>query len=241
MNEAPPLKSLEDGGLSQEPSGEPSTDSAPLKFYSPAPEMQMGAPCTICTFATPRGRPVRSSATEWGHFLDCLVAIFPLMCISHLLVQRTHSFSSDHTVDFVCSHGRLPGASGGIARAWLALEIDAAPRRKQTSIVARVLIPWARDPIDGGGPRRLTVVISSAECRPFIASISRQLRQTAFELWRADPRRLAFESQVSARWSRRMLSLVKAVLSTGDLKSAPLPELHEFSGPGAQGEMLREF
>ena len=112
--------------------------------------MQMGALLAIWTPATPRGRPVRSPATEWGHFLNSLVAITPLMCSSHLLEQYTHSFFSDHIVAFVGSHGSLPVAWGGIALARLALKIDAAPNRKWTSIEARVVIPWARDLFDGG-------------------------------------------------------------------------------------------
>ena len=166
----------------------------------------MGAFRAICTPATPRGRPVRSPAAEWGHFLNFLVAISPLMCISHLLVQYTHSFSSHHIVDFVGSHGSLPVACGGIALARLPLKIDAAPKRKRTSIVARIVNPRARDPIEGGRPRRVTEVISTAEGRPFIASMSRQLRQTIFELRRADLRFLGCGSRVSPCWSRRPFS-----------------------------------
>ena len=175
--------------------------------------MQMGAFRGICTPATPCGRPVRSPATEWGLFLNFLVAISPFMCGSHPLLQYTHSFSSNHIVAVRGSHESLPVLCGGAAFAKLVLKIDAAPKRKRTSIVARVAIPRARDSVEGGGHRHLTVVISTADGRPLIASISRQLRQTIFELWRADLRCLACGSRASACGSRR-------IFSRGNLRSS---------------------
>ena len=83
---------------------------------------------------------------------------------------------------------------GALAHARLVLKnypgarvnVDVATEAKRTAFVLYLAIPRTRDLADGAGIRNLAVVISAAAAKPDVSRISRQLRQTTFELWRAD-------------------------------------------------------
>ena len=60
------------------------------------------------------------------------------------------------------------------------------PQARRTAVVAFLAAPWAKDLIRKVGTRNLTVALSARAARLFLSDISRHLRQTIFELWRAD-------------------------------------------------------
>ena len=70
------------------------------------------------------------------------------------------------------------------------VDLDAA-----TGAVAdRIATPRSRAPLRIIGARRRTEVISVTVSGPYLASISRHLRQLKFELWRGDLTRLGGEA-----------------------------------------------
>ena len=93
------------------------------------------------------------------------------------------------------------------------------------------------------GTRNLTAVISATAARPFLPDIPRHLRETVFELWRADlthlgggdgrlRRDVLVKAHLLARLSpigrKNVFSDLEDMLvsTPGDLKSALLSELH---------------
>ena len=74
----------------------------------------------------------------------------------------------------------LPNARGALVNA------DVALREKRTALAALLPIPWARELVKRVGTRHLSALVSAAAARPLLPPILRQLRQTIFDIWRAD-------------------------------------------------------
>ena len=78
----------------------------------------------------------------------------------------------------------LPRLAFGDAREALG-NLDVNTDAKRTPVVALPATPQERGLIGKVGTLRPTVAISVAVARPYLASISRQVRRTIFEPWRA--------------------------------------------------------
>ena len=56
----------------------------------------------------------------------------------------------------------------------------------RTAVVARLAIPGSKDLVRNMGTRNLTIATSAAASMPFLSDMTRHLRRTVFEPWRAD-------------------------------------------------------
>ena len=132
------------------------------------------------------------------------------------------------------------------------------PQAKRSAVVALLLIPRPKGLIRKMGTRSLSVVISAAASRPFVADISRHLRPTIFELWRADlshfegdggslRRDVLVRAHLFARlppvaWPNLFSNFEDVrIFTPGDLESVPLSELHLVTGPNIPGDVRREL
>ena len=81
---------------------------------------------------------------------------------------------------FALARGALPNAPEALANA------DVGAGAERTAVVAPLAPPWATDLIRKIGTLRRAAVVYAAVPRPYLASSSRQLQQTIFDLRRAD-------------------------------------------------------
>ena len=135
------------------------------------------------------------------------------------------------------------------------VNVDVAPRAKRAAGVAPRPIPWSRDLMRKVRTPSRTMGISATAAWPFLSDISRQLRQTIFELLRSDltfleggDGRLRGDVFVKAHLSARLLARGRKdffsdpeamlVCDPGELGAVPPSWLHLVSDPNTQGDML---